>query len=81
MYIELKKALHIVDTVSSDEGIRKKCKAIRKRLKELPTKNIGKGKPVEKFPFDVCPVCGTGVNIFNKYCYECGLELDWSDAE
>ncbi len=41
-YIELKDALHIVDVISSDEGIRKKCKAIRKRLKELPAEDVEK---------------------------------------
>ena len=41
-YIELEDALHAVDTVSSDKGIRRKCKAIRKRLKELPTEDVEK---------------------------------------
>ncbi len=39
-YIKLNDALHIVDVISSDEGIRKKCKAIRKRLKELPGEDV-----------------------------------------
>ena len=62
MYIELKKALHIVDTVSSDEGIKKKCKAIRKRLKELPTEDVEKVRHGEWIPTeydgyaDGCPV-------------------------
>ena len=42
IYVKLKDVLHIVDTVSSDKGIRKKCKAIRKRLKELPAKDVEK---------------------------------------
>lgn len=124
--IELKKALHIVDTVSSDEGIKKKCKAIRKRLKELPVLDVksiiekaeegikatdsadnysagfrngiryclalvdGKDpeyetlkglKPVEKFPFEVCPKCGRVVSIHSKYCPDCATLLDWSDGE
>ena len=39
-YVKLKKVFHIVDVISSDEGIRKKCKAIRKRLKELPEADV-----------------------------------------
>lgn len=125
-YIKLKDVLHIVNTVSSDEGIRKKCKAIRKRLKELPVLNIkaiidkaeegikatdsadnysagfrngiryclalitGKDpeyetlkglKPVEDFPYEVCPKCGRVVSARPKYCGECGSLLDWSDEK
>ena len=36
-YIKLKSALHILDLVMSDENIKHKGKAVRKRLKELPT--------------------------------------------
>lgn len=61
-YVELKKALHIVDTVSSDEGIRRKCKAIRKRLKELPVVDsveVKHGKwnilPDDPYNEDGCP--------------------------
>lgn len=36
-YINLKDALHIVDFVATDKGIKHKCKTIRKRLKYLPT--------------------------------------------
>lgn len=42
IYVKLKDVLSILDTVSSDEGIRRKCKAIRKRLKELPTEDVEK---------------------------------------
>ena len=80
-YIELKDALHIVDVISSDEGIKRKCKAIRKRLKELPTVNVGEGKPKEEFPFFVCPECGGVVTPHRKFCCDCGLKLDWSDEE
>lgn len=80
-YIELEKALHIVDVISSDEGIKRKCKAIRKRLKELPTVNVDKGKPKEEFPFEVCPKCGRVVSARPKYCPDCGNLLDWSDTE
>lgn len=41
-YTKLKDVLHIVDIVTSDEGIKKKCKAIRKRLKELPGEDVEK---------------------------------------
>ena len=36
-YIKLKQALHVLDVVMSDDSIKHKGKAIRKRLKELPT--------------------------------------------
>lgn len=49
-YIELEKALHIVDVISSDEGIKRKCKAIRKRLKELPGEDVEKVKHGEWLP-------------------------------
>ena len=39
-YIKLKDALHILDLVVTDDNIKHKGKAIRKRLKELPTINI-----------------------------------------
>lgn len=55
--------------------------AAEKWLKELPTVNVGEGKPVEKFPFDVCPECGGVVIPHRKYCCDCGLKLDWSDGE
>ena len=121
-YIKLKDALHVIYLVMSDEGIKRKCKAIRKRLKELPTVDLKafteaikatdsadsysvgfrngiryclalvdgkepeyetlKGlKPVEKFPFEVCPKCGRVVSARPKYCPDCGILLDWSDAE
>ena len=38
-------------------------------------------KPVEKFPFDVCPACGGVVSPRKKYCCECGTKLDWSDRD
>lgn len=125
-YIKLKDALHIIYLVMSDEGIRRKGKTIRKRLKELPILDVksiiekaeegikatdsadnysagfrngiryclaliaGKDpeyetlkglKPVEKFPFEVCPKCGRVVSARPRYCPDCGNLLDWSDAE
>lgn len=41
-YIKLKSVLRIVDIVMQDENIKKKGKAIRKRLKELPTVDVDK---------------------------------------
>lgn len=38
-------------------------------------------KPIEKFPFDVCPVCDTVVLEHMKHCTQCGQKLDWSDKE
>lgn len=39
-YIKLKEALHVLDLVIPDEGIKHKGKAIRKRLKELSTEAV-----------------------------------------
>lgn len=39
-YIKLKQALHVLDIVMSDKSIKRKGKAIRKRLKELPTVSL-----------------------------------------
>lgn len=121
-YYSEKVILHILDLVMSDEGIKHKGKAIRKRLKELPVVDLKafteaikatdsadnysagfrngiryclavvdskepeyeelKGvKPVEEFPFEVCPKCGRVVSAHPKYCPDCGNLLDWSDAE
>ena len=41
-HVELKDVVHIVDLVMSDEGIKHKGKAIRKRLKELPGEDAEK---------------------------------------
>lgn len=42
--IELEQALHILDVVMSDDSIKHKGKAIRKRLMELPTEDFKKLK-------------------------------------
>lgn len=47
---------------------------------ELIGKNASK-KPIEKFPFDMCPVCDTVVLEHMKHCTQCGQKLDWSDKE
>lgn len=39
-YRKLKDVLHILDLVMSDETIKHKGKAIRRRLKELPTEDV-----------------------------------------
>ena len=39
-YVSLKSVLHIVDLVMSDKTIKHTGKAIRKRLKELPTADV-----------------------------------------
>lgn len=41
-YVKLKTVLRIIGLVMSDEGIKRKGKAIRKRLKELPTEDVEK---------------------------------------
>lgn len=43
-YVKLSKALHVLDVVMSDDSIKHKGKAIRKRLLELPTEDIEKLK-------------------------------------
>lgn len=43
--------------------------------KQIPKKTI------EKFPFDVCPVCDRIVSASMAYCSGCGQKLDWSDKE
>ena len=41
-YIKVKSVLRIIDIVMQDENIKKKGKAIRKRLKELPAVDVEK---------------------------------------
>ena len=65
-YVKLKDVLRIVDTVSSDEGIRKKCKAIRKRLKELP-------KYIRAEPL-WCQDCEHFINVDMGGEGECGID-------
>lgn len=43
-YVKLSKALHVLDVVMSDDSIKHKGKAVRKRLLELPTEDIEKLK-------------------------------------
>ena len=52
-------------------------------IKDLIRADIQKKpqKPVEKFPFDVCPRCDSTIHKAMKFCSECGLALDWSDTE
>lgn len=38
-------------------------------------------KPVEKFPFNVCPHCDRVVHTGVNYCPGCGQALDWSEYE
>lgn len=39
-YVKLKDVLHILDLVITDDSIKHTGKAIRKRLKELPTEDV-----------------------------------------
>lgn len=41
-YVRLKKVFHILDIVITDDSIKHKGKAIRKRLKELETEDVEK---------------------------------------
>lgn len=38
-------------------------------------------KPVEVFPFEICPRCDNVVQQPMKYCSECGVALDWNIEE
>lgn len=51
-YIKLKDALHILDLVMSDDNIKHKGKAIRKRLKELPPEDVVSREVFEQFKWE-----------------------------
>ena len=73
-YVELEKALRIVDTVSSDEGIRKKCKAIRRRLKELEVVEVVCCKECKQWQRNV------GLKVSpNGHCFYHGIETNGLD--
>lgn len=82
-YIELEKALHVLDNVMSDEGIKHKGKAIRKRLNELPGEDVVEvehGEWKTKFPplcglSNYCSECGQ-LNAPFSYCPSCGAKMD-----
>lgn len=51
-YVKVKTVLNILDLVMSDEGIKHKGKAIRKRLKELPTEDVVSRKVFEQVKWE-----------------------------
>ena len=51
-YIKLEAALHIIDLVMSDSGIKHTGKAIRKRLKELPEEDVVSRKVFEQVKWE-----------------------------
>lgn len=51
-YVKVKTVLHILDRVMSDEGIKHKGKAIRKRLKELPTEDVVSREVLEQVKWE-----------------------------
>lgn len=84
-YIKLKNALHILDLVMSDENIKHKGKAIRKRLKELPPADVvdvKHGEWIKATPCsqEYCNQCGltpkTIFGILPNYCPNCGAKMD-----
>ena len=60
-------------------GLRE-CPAYLLDLLEIALDKIPQ-KPVEKFPFEVCPRCDRVVHKEMRYCSECGLSLDWCEEE
>lgn len=42
VYVKLEKVMHIIDLVITDDSIKHKGKAVRKRLKELPAEDVEK---------------------------------------
>lgn len=87
-YIKLKDALHIIDLVITDDAIKHTGKAIRKRLKELPTVEVKCGQWEKKpsrlgshYELYACSCCGF-TYTFNpnyNYCPRCGAEMRGAD--
>ena len=88
-YIKRKDALHILELVVSDENITHKYKAIRKRLKGLPSADVVEVRHGywirhidDIFPADStleCSVCHEEECIFlcgDNYCPNCGAKMD-----
>ena len=65
-------------TVQNWELGLRECPKYLLDLIEIALDKIPK-KPVEKFPFNVCPRCDRVVHTGVNYCPECGLALDWSE--
>lgn len=65
--------------------------AIEKQIPKKPINRYEKHLPYmeEKMIFGRCPICSTrqsGGSLwwhkhYNKFCYECGQALDWSDEQ
>ena len=83
-YIKLKDVLHILDVVITDDSIKHTGKAIRKRLKELPTVGFKHGQWVQKSPrfgshyeLYACSCCGFTYTFKPDYhfCPHCGADM------
>ena len=73
-YIKLKDALHIIDLVAEDNTIRRTCKAIRKRLKELPA--------VDAVEVVRCKGCRLATeDILLEGCYICRMTDRITEAD
>lgn len=86
-YIKLKDVLHILDLVMTDDAIKHTGKAIRKRLKELPTIEVKRGQWEKKpsrlgssYEMYGCSVCGWTYTFHPdyNYCPRCGAEMKGS---
>lgn len=86
-YIKLKDILHILDLVMTDDAIKHTGKAIRKRLKELPTIEVKRGQWVKKpsrfgssYEMYGCSLCGWTFTFKPDYsfCPRCGAEMKGS---
>ncbi len=81
-YIKLKSVFRILDNVMSDENIKHKGKAIRKRLKEMKTTEVAEvrhGEWVEQEHglIFVCSVCNFPTDYkLTTYCPCCGAKMD-----
>lgn len=94
-YIKRKDTLHILDLVLEDDTITHKYRAIRKRLKGLPTEDVEKvkhGEWIKKIiPLDwcdddadivyECSVCKSEIPFTSNFCPNCGAKMKIEEGE
>ena len=87
-YVKVEDVFRILDLVITDDSIKHTGKAIRKRLKELPTEDVEKvkhgcWKRQKGRPEAICSECGREVVYqtignkwwFENYCPHCGADM------